>query len=238
MTDKPSKLTPDTVIKLFGNYSSSKEHENQLREMLQSLMGTSGLGVILGLAEDIQGDIYERTFPYIFIRKIEDTEKLLQDTKNDGDPMSDYFMTLVRIKSIRPISRVSPVEQAAVHKVDETMHQKRYIVLAFKVVDDDRTSILDQTWSDWTGTEELLGGLSLMYNVTGVSCFKGVNVVPDIFKYFVFIEIDDVKTDEKGRCYLMDCIQKFRIYRMTGYTALYTIYNSADINKMLDQLEP
>ena len=86
-----------------------------------------------------------------------------------------------------------------------------------QVLDDDKTFMFDQTWKIWTGASELLSRLLKTYSVTGVTCFKGVNVIPDIFKYIVVIllELDDDQDDT----FAMDCIQKFRIRRMTGYTA-------------------
>ena len=95
--------------------------------------------------------------------------------------------------------------------------------------------MLDQTWKHWTGACELLTKLSPVYEITGVSCYKGVNLVPDIFKYFVLIEVNmDVHQNDT---YLMDCMQKFRIRRMSGYAALYTMYNSKDIKKVLEYNE-
>ena len=37
--------------------------------------------------------------------------------------------------------------------------------------------------------------------------------------------------------HLMDCMQKFRIRRMSGYAALYTMYNIKDIKKILEYNE-
>ena len=104
--------------------------------------------------------------------------------------------------------------------------------MAFKVLDDDKTSKLDQSWKEWTGASELLAKLSPVYEILGVSCYKGVNVIPDIFKYFVLIEVNmDV---HKNDTYLMDCMQKFRIRRMSGYAALYTMFNAKDIREILE----
>lgn len=88
------KVVADTVIKLFEDYSCNEEHENQLKEMLQFINETKGRGVILHLPENIQGNVFNRPFQYIIIRDIEDYQKLPQNLKNDGDPMSDFFITL------------------------------------------------------------------------------------------------------------------------------------------------
>ena len=225
-------LEADTVIKLFEDYSCPKEHESQLKEMLHFLQETKGHGVVLHLRENIQGNVFNRPFQYINIREIEDYEKLPQNLKNDGDPMSDFFVTLRKIKS-RRAATAQLIQD--VYEVDEIRFQKRYIILAFKVLDDDKTSMLDQTWKHWTGACELLTKLSPVYEITGVSCYKGVNLVPDIFKYFVLIEVNmDVHQNDT---YLMDCMQKFRIRRMSGYAALYTMYNSKDIKNILEYNE-
>ena len=57
-------------------------------------------------------------------------------------------------------------------------------------------------------------------------------MIPDIFKYFVLIEVsmDQGQNDN----YLMDCMQKFRIRRMSGYAAIYIMFNSKDIKQILE----
>ena len=96
-----SKLEADTVIKLFEDYSCPKEHETQLKEMLQFLHATKGRGIVLHLRENIQGNVFNRPFQYINIREIEGYETLPENLKNDGDPMSDFFVTLRKLKSRR-----------------------------------------------------------------------------------------------------------------------------------------
>ena len=226
------KLEADTVIKLFEDYSSPQEHEDQLKEMLHFLQETKGHGVVLHLRENIQGNVFNRPFHYINIREIEDYAKLPQNLKNDGDPMSDFFVTLKKLKSRHP--KNSQLIQNVYEDKDEEAArlQTRYIILAFKVLDDDKTSVLDLTWKDWTGACELLMRVSPVYKISGVSCFKGVNVVPDIFKYFVLVEVN--MGMRQTDTYLMDCMQKFRIRRMSGYAALYTMYNVKDIENILE----
>ena len=226
----------DTVIKLFEDYSCPKEHESQLKEMLQFLAETQNQGMVLHLRENISGNVFNRPFQYINIREITDYEKLPENLKNDGDPMSDFFVTLRKLKSKRN-GQTSAQLLHDVYTIDEDRFQKRFIILAFKVLDDDKTSILDKTWKYWTGACDLLMKLSAApeYEVSGVSCFKGVNLVPDIFKYFVLIEINMKKNHNDTL--LMDCMQKFRIRRMSGYAALYTMYNAKDIKKILEYNE-
>ena len=63
-----------------------------------------------------------------------------------------------------------------------------YIILAFKVTDDDRTELYDQGWTEWSGATTLTGMLSRKYEVIRVACYKGVNECPDVFKYIILIE--------------------------------------------------
>ena len=224
----------DTVIKLFEDYSCPKEHESQLKEMLQFLHETQNQGMVLHLRENIQGNVFNRPFQYINIREITEYEKLPENLKNDGDPMSDFFVTLRKLKSKRNGQTSAQLLQD-VYNTDANRFQKRVIILAFKVLDDDKTTVLDKTWKYWTGACDLLMKVSPKYEVSGVSCYKGVNLVPDIFKYFVLIEIN-MRRDQSDTL-LMDCMQKFRIRRMSGYAALYTMYNAKDIKKILEYNE-
>ena len=63
-----------------------------------------------------------------------------------------------------------------------------FIILAFKVTDDDSTALLDKTWSEWTGSAQLTKMLARKYEIRKVACYKGVNVCPDVFKYVALIE--------------------------------------------------
>ena len=163
-------VTADTVIKLFEDYSCLEEHECQLKEMLQFLDETGGRGLVLHLRENIQGNVFNRPFQYINIRDVNEYEQLPENLKNDGDPMSDFFVTLRKLKSTRALTMQLAQD---LHEEDEIRLQKRCIILAFKVLDDDKTSMLDQTWKTWTGASELLTQLSPLYEITGVSCYKG-----------------------------------------------------------------
>ena len=104
-----------------------------------------------------------------------------------------------------------------------------------KVLDDDKTFMLDQTWKTWTGASELLAKLAPAYQITGVTCFKGVNVIPDIFKYIVLIQLE--MTEHQDDTYAMDCMQKFRIRRMSGYAALYSVVNQFSVQRFLDAVD-
>ena len=62
---------------------------------------------------------------------------------------------------------------------------------------------------------------------------KGVNVVPDVFKYIIMVEflMEDGQSDNFAR----DCMQKFRIDRMSGYAALYTDCTNRELEKIIDE---
>jgi hypothetical protein len=49
---------------------------------------------VLQLRENIRGNVFNRPFPFIIIRRIPATEKLPENLKFDGDPLSDYFVTV------------------------------------------------------------------------------------------------------------------------------------------------
>ena len=86
------------------------------------------------------------------------------------------------------------------------------------------THIYDQTWAEWSGAAQLTASLSKYYEIRKVACYKGVNVIPDVFKYVVLIEffLDQGDTDTFAR----DCMQRFRINRMSGYAAMYKDYHT------------
>ena len=100
------------------------------------------------------------------------------------------------------------------------------------MTDDDRTELYDQGWTDWSGATTLTGMLSRKYEVIRVACYKGVNECPDVFKYIILIEfiiLDGCDTHAR------DCMQKFRICRMSGYAALYQDFPSKDIEQAIEE---
>ena len=97
------------------------------------------------------------------------------------------------------------------------------------------THFHDKTWPEWSGATQLTGSLSKYYDVRKVACYKGINVVPDVFKYVVLIElcIEIGDTDTFAR----DCMQRFRINRMSGYAAMYQDYHTKDIEQAIDETQ-
>ena len=223
----PEKTRPDTLIKLFQDYDCGKEYVNQLNEMLSYLQDEKRNGIILHLRESIQGNVFNRPFQYIAIRRIDKIERLPKNLKNDGDPMSDFFVTLNDMKSKRNGQNDTDKKE-----FKNMRSNNRYIIVAFKVLDDDKTSVLDNSWGYWTGAKEIISKISSVYDIHRVACFKGVNLVPDIFKYFVLIKLK-LGVDQNDTK-LLDFMQKFRMKRMSGYAAVYTKYEATDVKKLLN----
>ena len=63
-----------------------------------------------------------------------------------------------------------------------------FIVLGFKVMDDNNTQRFDQGWSEWSGAAQLTAILARNYEIRKVTCYKGVNIYPGVFKYIILIE--------------------------------------------------
>ena len=224
----PVSKNPDTVIKLFIDFESEDHEADDLREILDFLKRFGHLEgtLVLRLRENIQGNVFNQPYQYMMIRSIIPEDTLPSNLKNDGDPMSDFFCTLRKVQSRSAVGR-----RQTLHGVDPDL-DKRAIILAFKVLDDDKTFMLDKTWKTWTGAGELLAQLTKIYKITGVTCFKGVNVIPDIFKYIVLIQLR--LEHDQDDTYAMDCMQKFRIRRMSGYAALYSVVNVGSVERFLD----
>ena len=82
----------------------------------------------------------------MYFRKVSSSEKLPKNLKDDGDPLSDFFVTL---KTHRCSNGGSSGGSGR--------NRSGYAILAFKVLDDDRTHLSDQTWSQWSG-EKIIDG--------------------------------------------------------------------------------
>jgi len=79
--------------------------------------------------------------------------------------------------------------------------------------------LFDKTWHEWTGASLIISDLAKVYPIRKVACYKGVNVVPDVFKYYVFIEflMTDDTAKSQDELYALDCIQKFRLEYKTSH---------------------
>jgi hypothetical protein len=218
---------PDVLIKVFTKI----QVDQSKKSVLQKLKKTNGL--LLSLNENVS-NVFDQPYPFITFKRIGSSDKLPDNLKNDGDPFSDFFITL---SSIKKTSSGGGSGSSYKSSSSSRNHKSGFIILAFKVLDDDKTHLFDQTWNEWTGTSNILAQLAKQYQVRKVACYKGVNVIPDVFKYMVLIEF--IIDEELGQSdmYALDCMQKFRITRMSGYAACYTDYHSKDIEQAIDETE-
>lgn len=83
---------PDTEIKLYPVLTDQLEQRVALDELSRAK------GLVLKLIENIQGNVFNRPFPYVSIRSIPTSEALPANLKNDGDAFKDYFFTLRGVK--------------------------------------------------------------------------------------------------------------------------------------------
>ena len=78
---------PDVIIKVFPQTLWDQDKSGVLR----TLKKTNAL--ILNLRENIRGGIIS-PYPFIYFQRVGTSDPLPDNLKNDGDPCSDYFMTL------------------------------------------------------------------------------------------------------------------------------------------------
>ena len=84
---------PEVAIKVFPeNYFA----QNKL-QVLHRLKKTNAL--ILKLEENIKGNVFNTPYPYVTFRRISSSEKLPDNLKMDGDPLSDFFISLQTLRS-------------------------------------------------------------------------------------------------------------------------------------------
>ena len=76
---------PDVKIKVYPENLVS----NNKLQVLKKLKTTNAL--ILNLTEQLPKN---KPFPFITIKRVSSSEQLPQNLKLDGDPWSDYFITL------------------------------------------------------------------------------------------------------------------------------------------------
>ena len=219
-TTKAKNTRPEVIIKVFPkNYVAQKEVK-----VLKELKKTNAL--ILSLRE--HSAPYTCPYPFLYIRKISSTEKLPKNLKDDGDPLSDFFISL---KTIRHSGSSS--SGGGGNSGGSGRSKSGYAILAFKVTDDDRTHLTDPSWPEWSGASKLTMSLSKEYSIRKVACFKGCNVYPDVFKYVVMIEF--VMDEEQSDLTAMDIMQKHRIDTMYGYSALYTDFHTNEIEQAIQE---
>ena len=142
---------PEAVIKVYPK----DYYEPQKTKILQFLIKTNAL--VLQLQENVSGSVYRTPYPFITFKRISNSDKLPKNLKTDGDPLSDYFVTLKSLKMGEKSGK----------------QKSGFVILAYKVTDDDRTIFYDQTWETWSGTAALSSKLATQYEIRKIVCFKG-----------------------------------------------------------------
>merc|ERR1719433_535331 len=177
-------------------------------------------------AKNTRPEVIIKVFPKNYVAQKE--VKLPKNLKDDGDPLSDFFISL---KTIRHSGGSSSSGEG--NSGGSGRSKSGYAILAFKVTDDDRTHLTDPGWPEWSGASKLTMSLSKEYSIRKVACFKGCNVYPDVFKYVVMIEF--VMDEEQSDLTAMDIMQKHRIDTMYVYSALYTDFHTNEIEKAIQE---
>lgn len=216
------KQRPELTIKVYPEDMVVA----QKLTILQKLRETNAL--ILNLQESIKSNTTGTLYPFITFKRVSSSEKLPSNLKRDGDPLSDFFITLKTYRN----------NNGSGGRSDNDDRKSGFVLLAFKVHDDDQTTILDASWEQWSGAAILCKMLSKHYEIRKVVCFKGVNIVPDVFKYFILIEyLMSADENDDSHCQAKDCMQKFRIDRMSGYAALYQDFHSKEIEEAINEIQ-
>ena len=217
---EPNKNRSYTVVTFFEDCAYGNKLYNHItaRQKVSKKHGTKeGL---LVLRENLQGNVFNRPFKYILLRKCDEEEtKPMFDSDPDKRPIEDYFVTLEKI-----VSRVShnkePICSTEMEKCVQP-EERRYVILAYKTLEDNSNLGLETSWKRWTGATELVAGLSTMYKISNVQFLKGLSITPCAFQYIVVVEIFMDQKLKQTDNYALDFLQKFRIKRMSGYLALY-----------------
>ena len=222
-------LIPDTVVKFFEECKNKEEISSELAKSLDKTTNNTGC-LTLQLRESLQGNILNKPYQFILIRNIHEKEKEhYQNFDKANYAVRDYFITLekrdylVTLEKAKCQSKYNfkswQVNEKFVSTLD--VEVKRYVILAYKTLDENFNSNFEKNWKDWTGAKQLVQGLATRYKILNVWYLKGLSAVPGIFRYIVVIELCMNKERKQTDNYALDCLQKFRIRRMSGYVALY-----------------
>ena len=217
MSEATVSCLPCIEIKFFEDCKSKTELKSQMEKSIEDFKKTKTTWSLLHLRESLQGNIFNRPFQYISLRNLhEDESKLFQGLDHGDVSTKDKFFT---------IEKRSSCDEESLHQRQgdhPDFKEKRYVILAYKALDDNNATNLEKNWRHWTGTKELLKRLSTTYQILSVWCLKCINVIPGFFSYIVIIELSINKHKKQCDNYALDCVQKFRLKRMSGYVALYS----------------
>ena len=215
---------PDTIVEFFQHeYENNREGLNsEFKENSDDIKncGTHS-GCLLHLRESLQGNIFNRSFQYIWLRNIFTEDKKENEFKamSCGNLRKDYFVTLEKRECLMKFIDNSWQKN---NRLDD---EKRFVILAYKTLDERHCLTLERNWKDWTGTSKLVNELSKMYQIAKIWFLKAASNVHGSFRYIVFIELMMNNKQNQSDNYALDCLQKFRIKRMSGYVALYVPIN-------------
>lgn len=212
LDDGASPRRPDTKIKIYLEPEDADEERAVHRE-LERFRG----GLVLKLAENVAGNVFNRPFPYLALRPVSTSERLPEDLSDDGDPTDDFFVTLKALGV-------------------QTESECGFVIMGYKTLhnEDGCGGDLDASWAQWTGAAELARALARDYAVERVHCWKAPNAKQDHFKYLVMIE---VAGGDAAMLYAKDTLQRFRIRKMSGYVALYTLWDHGRESARREQRE-
>ena len=217
---EPNKKRPYTVVTFFEDcaYGNKLYHQFTARQNVSKKHCTKEC--LLMVRENLQGNIFNRPFKYILLKKCDEEEtKPTLDSNPDKRPIQDYFVTQEKIVSRLPHNK-EPVCSTEMETYVGT-EERRYVILAYKTLEDNSNLGLETSWKQWTGATELVAGLSTMYKISNVQFLKGLSITPCAFQYIVVVEIFMDQKLKQTDNYALDFLQKFRIKRMSGYLALY-----------------
>jgi len=98
---------------------------------------------------------------------------------------------------------------------------RSFIILGFRSLDSSVSSVLENTWRDWTGARNIYLNLQSEFDLVKIVFFH--RLLPrtqlDMFMYTVVVELANVNADNLIR--LLDFVQRTRVERMNGYISLY-----------------
>ena len=76
-----------------------KHGSNKENEYSATIAQNQCNALILQLKENIKGNVFNSPFPFIAFKRVSSSEKLAENLKKDGDPWTDYFITLDSYKA-------------------------------------------------------------------------------------------------------------------------------------------
>jgi len=92
MGEQQRQLRPDTVLKLFPDLKDSPR--SQLSVLRQLRDAARSGSTVLRLNEAVRGNLFSRPYPYVTVRPVAQGEHLPEHLEADGDPWSDFFITM------------------------------------------------------------------------------------------------------------------------------------------------